>query len=190
MIWISSPQFQISSRQSQEMDGEEGEWNSWFRQRSHLRLAQLLHLPTAQSPCPAVLAPCGAPTAFWAASESCRTNCYGRRKMLHWAEWLHDVWLAVKLQRCLNFYHFLSALFEAIYLFQVIVLFPIAFGRCPLEYLILSSLLWKPSLSIQTQMLMWLPAMLIFLYFFYLQEGLRNCFAFKNRTTLTDNAFF
>lgn len=38
--------------QSQEMDGEEEEWNSCFSQRRHFWLFQLLHWPTAQSPSP------------------------------------------------------------------------------------------------------------------------------------------
>lgn len=63
--------------QSQEMDGEEEEWNSCFSQRRHFWLFQLLHWPTAQSPSPLCCLCC----ILWC-FYSCRTNCFGRRKML------------------------------------------------------------------------------------------------------------
>lgn len=159
----------------------EEEWNSCFNQRRHFWLFQLLHWPRAQSPSPllallhfVVLCPVG-PTALeggWSPSEL--NSCIMSDLLSNFT----SVWIAAT-----------SALLEAIYLFKVTVEFPIAVGPWALTGV--SHFVQCAAETLDTNANANVaPHYTEVSGLVYLQEELRNSFAFKNRTTWTDNPFF
>lgn len=112
---------------------------------------------------------CAVSAAFCGASMSCRTNCFGRRKTLP---------VSRTVASCLTFCQtsLLSELlphqlYQKLFTYlKLLYNFPLQLiPEHSLEYLILSRLQQKP--SIQTRMLMWLPATRRFLGLFICRKS-------------------